>query len=96
MPIRWLHDRGDRSRWLRAELASAVAAICADLIRPSLSWLVSSLAGKGALVRGLARTRDLEGFARLRDLCAGDRGISKAAGDSALRRTALIRSLQGR
>ncbi len=96
VPIRWLHDRGHRSRWLRAELASALgAAICADLIRPSLSWLVSSLAGKGALVRGLARTRDLEGFARLRDLCAGDRGISKAAGDSALRRTALIVAAKG-
>ena len=96
VPIRWLHDRGHRSRWLRAELASALgAAICADLIRPSLSWLVSSLAGKGALVRGLARTRDLEGFARLRDLCAGDRGISKAAGNSALRRTALIVAAKG-
>ena len=96
VPVGWLHDRGQRSRWLRAELASALgAAICADLIRPSLSWLVSSLAGKGALVRGLARTRDREGFARLRDLCAGDPGISKAAGDSALRRTALIVAAKG-
>ena len=36
LPIRWLHDRGRRSQWLRAELASALGAvICADLIRPS-------------------------------------------------------------
>jgi integrase len=96
LPIRWLHRRGQRSRWLRAELASALGvAICADLIRPSLSWLVSSLAGKGALVRDLARTRDPQGFARLRELCAGDRGISKAAGDYALRRASLIIAAKG-
>ena len=47
LPIRWLHDRGRRSQWLRAELATALGAvICADLIRPSVSWLVSGLAGK--------------------------------------------------
>ena len=96
LPIRWLRDRGQRSRWLRAELASALGvAICADLIRPSLSWLVSGLAGKGALVRDLARTRDPEGFARLRELCAGDPGISKAAGDYALRRASLIVAAKG-
>jgi hypothetical protein len=96
LPIRWLHRRGQRSRWLRAELASALGvAICADLIRPSLSWLVSSLAGKGALVRDLARTRDPQGFARLRELCAGDPGISKAAGDYALRRASLIIAAKG-
>ena len=96
VPIGWLHDRGQRSQWLRAELASALgAAICADLIRPSLSWLVSSLAGKGALARGLARARDLEGFARLRELCAGDPGISKAARDSVLRRASLIVAAKG-
>jgi hypothetical protein len=81
LPIRWLHDRGRRSQWLRAELANALGvAICADLIRPSLSWLVSSLAGKGALVGNLARARDQEGFTRLRELCDRDPGISKAAG----------------
>jgi integrase len=56
---------------------------------------VSSLAGKGALVRDLARTRDPQGFARLRELCAGDRGISKAAGDYALRRASLIIAAKG-
>ena len=56
---------------------------------------MSSLAGKGALVRNLARTRDREGFARLRELCAGDPGISKAAGDYALRRTSLIVAAKG-
>jgi hypothetical protein len=96
LPIGWLHGRGQRSKWLRAELASALAAaICADLIRPSLGWLVSSLPGKGALARDLARARDPAGFGRLRELCAGDPGISEAAGDYALRRVSLIVAAKG-
>jgi len=96
LPIRWLHDRGRRSQWLRAELATALGAvICADLIRPSLGWLVSGLAGKGALGRDLARARDPAGFARLRELCDGDPGISKTAADRALRRTTLILAAKG-
>jgi integrase len=96
LPIRWLHDHGQRSQWMRAELASALGAvICADLIRPSLGWLVSSLAGKGALGRDLARARDRAGFARMQELCDGDPGISKAAADRALRRATLILAAKG-
>ncbi len=96
LPIRWLHDRGQRSQWLRTEVASALGAvICADLIRPSLSWLMSSLAGKGALGRDLARARDRAGFARMRELCAGAPGISETAADSALRRASLILAAKG-
>ena len=53
-------------------------AICADLIRPSLGWLVSA-AAKGALVRDLGRSRDPEGFARLTAQCDEDPGISARA-----------------
>jgi hypothetical protein len=96
LPIRWLNDRGRRSQAMRGELATALGAvICADLVRPSASWLVSGLAGKGALGRDLARARDPEGFARLRELCDGDPGISKAAADRALRRTTLILAAKG-
>jgi len=96
LPIRWLHDHGERSHWMRADLASALSAvICADLIRPSLGWLVFSLAGKGALGRDLTRARDGAGFARMRELCAGDPGISKAAADMALRRATLILAAKG-
>ena len=43
VPLRWLDDRGWRSQWLPSELSAALkAAICADLIRPSLGWLVSA------------------------------------------------------
>ena len=96
LPIRWLQDRGRRSQWLQAELATALGAvICADLIRPSVSWLVFSLAGKGALGRDLARARDPAGFARMRELRAGDPGVSKAAVDMALRRATLILAAKG-
>ncbi|HEX2807539.1 MAG TPA: site-specific integrase, partial [Kineosporiaceae bacterium] len=94
--IGWLHERGQRSQYLRTELANAlVAVICADLIRPSLGWLVSSLAGKGALARGLARSRDPEAFARLQERCDTDEAVSEAARDEALRRVSLILAAKG-
>jgi hypothetical protein len=96
VPIGWLHERGRRSGWLRAELANALGVlVCADLIRPSLGWLASSLDGKGALARGLARARDPEGFTRLQGLRDTVPGVSKAAGNQALRRTALIVAAKG-
>jgi hypothetical protein len=42
--------------------------ICADVIRPSLGWLVATPSPKN-LAAALARTRDREGFATLNDLC---------------------------
>ena len=69
--MRWLNDRGWRLQWLPSELSAALkAAICADLIRPSLGWLVSAAPIKGALARDLAQTRDPDGFARLKAQCA--------------------------
>ena len=96
VPIGWLHGRGRRSQWLRAELASALeAAICADLIRPSLGWLVSASAIKGALARDLARTRDPDGFARLRAQCDGHPGISQEPAADFLQRTSVIIAAKG-
>ena len=80
VPLRWLDDRGWRSQWLPSELSAALkAAICADLIRPSLGWLVSAASIKGALARDLAQTRDPDGFARLKAQCDGHPGISARA-----------------
>jgi hypothetical protein len=96
LPIGWLRERGRRCVWLRAELANALGVvICADLIRPSLGWLAASLDGKSALARGLARARDPEGFTRLQGLCDTVPGVSKAAGNQALRRTSLIVAAKG-
>ena len=42
--------------------------ICADVIRPSVGWLLSTPSPKN-LAAALARTRDPEGFAVLEELC---------------------------
>jgi integrase len=95
-PIAWQQVRGRDSRWLRAELSGAlVVAICGDLVRPSLSCLVAGAAGKGALTRNLARTRDSGGFARLQALCDADPHVSGEAVSLTLRRTAEIIAAKG-
>jgi hypothetical protein len=48
-------------------------AISADLVRPSLPWLVGGgLARGGRLLPNLEASCDPEGFARLRSLCHAD------------------------
>ncbi|MGO9189510.1 MAG: tyrosine-type recombinase/integrase [Streptosporangiaceae bacterium] len=97
LPAAWLHDLGLHREGRQAELSAALTvAICADLVRPSPGWLVSAGArGNGALVRGLARTRDGEGFGRLQALCDHDPGVSAAAGRQTVHRTALIVAAKG-
>ena len=97
LPAAWLHDLGLHREGRQAELSAALTvAICADLVRPSPGWLVSADArGNGALVRGLARTRDGEGFARLQELCDHDPGVSATAGRQTVHRTALIVAAKG-
>ena len=91
VPLRWLDDHGRRSQWLPAELSAALKVmICADLIRPSLSWLVAAASVKGALAGDLAKTRDSAGFARLTTRCDGHSGISARARLRTLQRTSVI------
>ena len=95
-PIAWQQARGRESRWLREELSGAlVVAICGDLVRPSLGCLAAGGAGKGALTRNLARTRDPEGFARLQALCDADPHVSGMAVSLTLRRSAEIIAAKG-
>lgn len=92
---RWLRERG-RSEWAQPELSAALmVAISADVVRPSLDWLVAGGSGKGALVRALARSRDVDGFALLRTLCDGDPGVSAAAARHTLHRCSLIVAAKG-
>jgi integrase len=97
LPARWLHDHGLHGEQRQGELsAGLIAAICADLVRPSLSWLMSAEArGNGALVRNLARTRDSEGLRRLQALRDHDPGVSAKAGRHTMHRTALIVAAKG-
>ncbi len=95
-PIAWQREHGRESRWLRAELSGAlVVSVCGDLVRPSLACLVAGGAGKGALTRSLARTRDPGGFARLQALCDADPHVSAEAVSLTLRRTAELIAAKG-
>jgi integrase len=95
-PIAWKREHGRESRWLRAELSGAlVVSVCGDLIRPSLACVAAGGAGKGALTRSLARTRDPGGFARLQALCDADPHVSAEAVGLTLRRTAEIIAAKG-
>ncbi len=96
VPIRWLHDQGQRSQWLPGELSAALrAAICADLVRPSLEWLARVPGIKRYLAGEIALTRDPSGFARLQAHCDSHPGVSPAARSHTLQRTALIVAAKG-
>ncbi|MGV9870162.1 tyrosine-type recombinase/integrase [Rhodococcus koreensis] len=96
VPARWLRDHGSTAKWRQSALSGAlIVAISADLIRPSLPWLVSGATGKGALVRAIARGRDVEGFTQLRALCDADPGVSPAETTLTLHRAAEIVAAKG-
>jgi hypothetical protein len=96
LPLRWLDSQGRRSVGLPSELSAALkVAICADLIRPSLSWLLSVASIKGVLSRGLAQGRDPAGFARLAAHCDGHPGISAQARLRTLHRSSVIIAAKG-
>jgi site-specific recombinase XerD len=68
--------------------------ICADVIRPSLPFLLASAGTRRNLALEMARTRDREGFAALiRSVDDGDLGLQ--AGQQALTRIACILAAKG-
>lgn len=92
----WLEGQG-HGPWRReATLEALPTAISADLVRPSLSWLVDGGAGTGGLlVRNLAASRDPDGFARLRTMCESDNSVSTPLTTQVLYRSALILATKG-
>jgi len=96
VPNDWLGARG-HPRWDQEALVEALPlAISADLLRPSLTWLVSGGGARGGLlVRNLAASRDHPGFDRLRELCSGDGGVSKPTTTQCVYRCALILAAKG-
>jgi Phage integrase family len=92
----WLRSREEYTGVRQAALACALrSAICGDVIRPSLSWLVSGATGKGALVRGMASSRDPQGFARLRVLAEADPSVNSMAAKQAMHRASLLLAAKG-
>ena len=97
LPAQWLHQRAGRPDRRASMLPRAlVTAVCADIVRPSLSWLVT--AGCDAeLARAMAISRDPEGFAQLAGLCDHGPGgpVPKTARTRTLRRAAVIVAAKG-
>ena len=93
---RWLIGRGHHARSHQDLLAVALrTVISADLVRPSLSWLLSGAMGRGALVRVFAACRDPEGFARLRAHCHDNPDVSARTAARMLHRSSLIMAAKG-
>ena len=92
----WLAGRGRTQRWHDDFMAVALRmAISADVVRPSLGWLVSGATGQGALVRMLAGSRDAGGFAALAAHCDADPEMSPSARTRTLYLSALIMAAKG-
>lgn len=94
-PAQWLQRVGKYSP-SRLELltSSLLVAVGADIVRPSLTWLLTG-GKKRKLARNMIRSRDPEGFDELRQLCQDDPGITLHAQRRILFRTAVIIAAKG-
>jgi integrase len=97
VPRDWLHANGYPGPTRHEALVGAVSvAIAADLIRPTMGWLVSGAAARGhLLVRNLEASRDPEGYARLHARCTGDERISAVDASMIRYRVAQIMAAKG-
>ncbi|MDQ3764104.1 MAG: hypothetical protein M3460_21675 [Actinomycetota bacterium] len=68
--------------------------ICADVIRPSLGWLLRFAPARRGLVAEMARTRDAAAFAALTESCTHAR-VGLQTGQQALTRVAVILAAKG-
>ena len=97
LPARWKtgipYGAGD-SEHVRLNIARAMSLlVCADVLRPSLSWLLTPATPAG-LVADLTRGRDPDGFARLTTVWRAD-GSNTNTARLALRRIAAILAANG-
>jgi integrase len=89
-PRRWLEGLGTYSpSRLTLMTASLLILIGADVVRPSLEWLLTGGA-KRKVTRNIIRARDPEGFERLDRICAEDPAISSHAQRHTFFRCAVI------
>jgi integrase len=96
VPAGWLAGRGQYSDARLGRLSAALlTVICADVVRPGMSWFAGSVMRGGHLVTGMQSARDAEGFARLRELCDRDRHVSPEARVHVLHRGAVIVGAKG-
>ena len=94
-PAAWLQSRRMFSP-SRLELmtSSLLVLVGADVIRPSLAWLLTG-GKKRKLARNMICARDPGGFGRLRQLCHDNPDITPAAQDKVVFRCAVIIAAKG-
>ncbi|HVB50218.1 MAG TPA: site-specific integrase [Acidimicrobiales bacterium] len=94
-PRRWLEhlDKYSVDR-LNLMTSSLLVMIGADVIRPSLGWLLTG-GKKRKLTRNIIRARDREGFEQLDQICERDPGIPAHAQRHAFFRCAVIIAAKG-
>jgi integrase len=91
LPLVWLQSTGRaRSYDNRDVLAGLLVLVCGDVIRPSLSWLLSRRSDH--LARLMAGARDPQGFVKLAAL---GEGFAKRAVTLAFNRIAVILAAKG-
>ncbi|HEY5149715.1 MAG TPA: hypothetical protein VIJ23_07810 [Mycobacterium sp.] len=89
-----IDDGAGDSEHVGLNIARAMSVlVCADVLRPSLSWLLTPATPAG-LVADLTRVRDPQGFARLAEIGRAD-GSSMHTTQLALRRIAAILAAKG-
>jgi hypothetical protein len=96
IPSRWLQQRGHHSgRWLTALSVALRAAVTADIVRPSLHWLLGGGTADNHFTRELVAGRDPAGFARLLELCSTDPDLPVTVRGQTIRRAAIIVAAKG-
>ena len=94
-PASWLRRRGSYSASRLELMTSSLLVLAgADVIRPSLAWLLTG-GKKRKLARNMICSRDPGGFTRLRQLCQDDPGITPEAQGKVLFRSAVIIAAKG-
>jgi hypothetical protein len=94
--VTWLAAQGHDQSWMHDWFFRALfTAFGADLIRPSLYWLVAAQFRRGSLTNIMATCRDADGFTRLQALCSADPDVSPAAATRTTYRASLILAAKG-
>ena len=96
IPVAWLAGRGRDQLWMHDWFFRALfTAIGADLIRPSLNWLVAAQFRRGILTSIMAGCREPEGFTQMQALCSAEPDVSPAAATRTTYRASLILAAKG-
>jgi hypothetical protein len=93
---RWLAGRGRPPAYLLDGMSVALrAAAAADIVRPSMHWLLGGGAASNHFTQALAAERDPAGFARLQRLLDADCELSGAVRRVTVHRAAVIVAAKG-